>query len=148
MAKKPQTVKKKKQFSHREFIVYILAFAVIGVFTLWVSFAAPVKRDSGCIISPSSVVLDQVWTVSAWGLPVKSTVNQKIIFPDGGESTGPIKVAVDGTYTTTGNSNMSKDWGFIAPEQLGVYTYKFVNKVKWPSGAFTTTYATCTVIVN
>src|SRR2546426_7660231 len=74
---------------------------------------------SGCSISPSQVVLDQSWTVSAWGLPTNSTVNMIITFPDGGQSTGPITVAPKGTFTTTGNSNMSASWGFIAPEQTG-----------------------------
>jgi hypothetical protein len=72
---------------------------------------------SGCAISPSQVVLDQSWTVSAWGLPTNSTVNMIITFPDGGKSTGPITVAPNGTFRTTGNSNMSASWGFIAPEQ-------------------------------
>jgi hypothetical protein len=101
--------------------------------------------SSGCSISPGQVVLDQVWTVSAWGLP--STVNMRITFPDGATSTGPITV-VNGTYTTTGNSNMSASWGFIAPEQTGTYTYQFVGKVRWPAGTFTQSYGRCSVVVG
>ena len=100
---------------------------------------------SGCSISPGQVVLDQVWTVSAWGLP--STVNLIITFPNGSQSTGPITVA-NGTFTTTGNSNMSATWGFIAPEQTGTYTYQFVGKVTWPAGTFRQSYAKCTVVVS
>jgi hypothetical protein len=101
---------------------------------------------SGCSISPSQVVLDQSWTVAAWGLPTNSTVNEIITWPDGGQTTGPIAVASNGTFTTTGNSDMSP--GFIAPEQTGTYTYQFVGKVKWPAGSFTQSYAKCSVAVS
>jgi hypothetical protein len=102
---------------------------------------------SGCSISPGQVALDQVWAVSAWGLPT-SGVNMIITFPDGGKSSGPIPVASDGTFTTTGNSNMSATWGVIPPEQTGTYTYQFVNRIKWSTGAFTKSYATCSVLVS
>jgi hypothetical protein len=94
------------------------------------------------------VVLDQSWTVSARGLPTGSTVNMIITFPDGAQSTGTITVASNGTFTTTGNSNMSASWGFIAPEQLGTYAYQFVGKIKWPAGTFTQSYAKCSVRVS
>lgn len=103
---------------------------------------------SGCSISPSQVVLDEMWTVSAWGLPTSSTVNRILTFPDGSTSTGPITVASDGTYTTTGNSDMSASWGFIPPEQTGTYTYQFVGKVQWPAGTFKKLYAECSVLVS
>jgi hypothetical protein len=102
--------------------------------------------SSGCSIAPSQVVLDQNWTVSAWGLP--STVNMIITFPDGAQSTGPITVASGGTYSTTGNSNMSASWGFIAPEQTGTYKYQFVGRIKWPAGTYSQQYAQCTVSVS
>jgi hypothetical protein len=104
--------------------------------------------SSGCTITPGEVVLDQVWTVSAHGLPTGSTVNLIITFPDGAQTTGPVTVPSGGTVTFTGNSNMSASWGFIAPEQKGTYSYQFVNKVKWPAGTFTNTYATCSVVVS
>jgi hypothetical protein len=100
----------------------------------------------GCSIAPGQVVLDQNWTVSAWGLP--SNVNMIITFPDGASSTGPITVASGGTYTTTGNSNMSASWGFIAPEQTGTYKYQFVGRIKWPAGTYNQMYAQCTVTVS
>jgi hypothetical protein len=103
---------------------------------------------SGCSVWPGQVVLDQSWIVSARGLPTNSTVNMIITFPDGGRSTGPITVATSGTFATTGNSNMSASWGFIAPEQKGTYSYQFVGKVKWPAGTFTQSYARCTVVVS
>jgi hypothetical protein len=102
--------------------------------------------SSACSITPGSVVLDQNWTVSAWGLP--GTVNMIITFPDGASSTGPITVASGGTYTTTGNSDMSASWGFIAPEQLGTYTYQFVGRIKWPAGTYNQLYAQCSVTVS
>jgi hypothetical protein len=99
----------------------------------------------GCSISPGQAALDQTWTVSAWGLP--NTTNMIITFPDGAQSTGPITVT-NGTYTTTGNSNMSASWGFIAPEQLGTYTYTFVGRIKWPAGTYNQKYASCSVVVS
>jgi hypothetical protein len=103
--------------------------------------------SSSCSIAPGQVVLDQVWTVSASKLPTGGTVNMILTFPDGGQSTGPVTVNADGTYTTTGNSNMSASWGFISPEQTGTYTYQFVGKVRWPSGSYNQVYATCSVNV-
>jgi hypothetical protein len=103
---------------------------------------------SGCSITPGQVALDQVWTTSARGLPTSSTVNMILTFPNGASSTTWITVNSDGTYTTTGNSNMSANWGFITPEQTGTYTYQFVNKMKWPAGTWTKTYATCSVVVS
>jgi hypothetical protein len=70
-----------------------------------------------------------------------------ITFPDGAQSTGPIAVA-GGAFTTTGNSDMSASWGFIAPEQTGIYTYQFVGKIKWPAGTFSQLYAQCSVAVS
>jgi hypothetical protein len=102
--------------------------------------------SSGCSISPGQVALDQVWTVSASGLP--STVNMIITFPNGAQSTGPVTVSSGGTYTTTGNSNMSATWGFIAPEQTGTYTYQFVGRIRWPYGTYKQSYATCSVVVS
>jgi hypothetical protein len=100
---------------------------------------------SGCSIAPGQVSLDQSWTVSASGLP--STVNMIITFPDGAQSTGPITVGSGGAFTTTGNSNMSASWGFIAPEQTGTYKYQFVGRIKWPAGTYNQMYAQCTVTV-
>jgi hypothetical protein len=101
---------------------------------------------SGCSISPGQVVLDQIWTVSAWGLP--TSANMIITFPDGGKSTGPIVVASGGTFTTAGNSNMSAGWGVIPPEQTGSYTYQFVGKVSYSTGTFTKLYGQCSVLVS
>lgn len=103
---------------------------------------------TGCSITPGQVVLDQIWAVSAVGLPAGSTVNMILTFPDGGKMTGPIPIASDGTFTTTGNSNMSADWGFIPPEQTGTYTYQFVGKVTYSTGTFTKLYAACSVLVS
>jgi hypothetical protein len=106
------------------------------------------SSGSGCSISPGEVALDQVWTVSAKGLPTGSAVNMILTFPNGGQSVGQITVASDGTFTTTGNSNMSATWGFIAPEQKGTYTYQFVGKIRWPYGTFNQSYGTCSVLVS
>jgi hypothetical protein len=126
-------------------VVAVLLLAFSGVATA-AKGGGSRTSSSSCSISPGQVALDQNWTVSASGLP--STVNMITTFPNGGKATGPIAVASDGTFTTTGNSNMSASWGFIAPEQTGTYTYQFVNRIKWPAGTFTQTYAQCSVTVS
>jgi len=105
----------------------------------------PSGGGGGCSIAPGQVGMDQSWTVSAWGLP--STVNMILTFPDGATSTGPVTVS-GGKYTTTGNSNMSASWGFIAPEQTGTYRYQFVGRIKWPAGTYNQMYAQCAVTVS
>jgi hypothetical protein len=130
--------------------VSLAAIAALGL--AFVSSAQAGKggsgpAGSGCSISPGQAVLDQSWIVSAWGLPTNSTVNMIITFPDGGRATGPI-TATNGTFMTTGNSNMSASWGFIAPEQKGTYSYQFVGRVKWPAGTFTRSYGQCVVVVS
>jgi hypothetical protein len=50
MAKKrttTRTVRKKNGFNKKEFSLFMLAFAVIGAFTLWVSLAAPHNGNGG-----------------------------------------------------------------------------------------------------
>ncbi len=48
MAKrKSNSVKKKATFSHRDFVMYVLVFALVGAFALWVSLAAPHKGGNG-----------------------------------------------------------------------------------------------------
>ena len=129
--------------------------AVLGSMTVAAVFAtnaaaayAAGAAASSCSISPNRVALDQVWKVSASKLPTRSSTNLIITFPDGSQSINSISVASDGTYTTTGNSNMSANWGFITPEQTGTYDYKFVGKMKWPGGTYSATYADCTVVVS
>jgi hypothetical protein len=126
-------------------VVLVLSLALVPG-----AFAGKSKPGGGgggssCSIAPGQVVLDQDWTVSASGLP--GTVNMILTFPDGATTTGPITVS-GGAYTTTGNSNMSASWGFIAPEQTGTYTYQFVGRVRWPAGTYSQLYAQCSVVVS
>jgi hypothetical protein len=137
-------------------IAFVAAFLVLALALAPVALAGKGTpggggtgtSSSGCSVSPTQLAVDQVWTTYAWGLPTNSTVNMKITFPDGATSTGPITVASNGTFTTSGNSNMSATWGFITPEQKGTYTYQFVNRIKWPAGTFTKSYALCSVVVS
>jgi hypothetical protein len=134
-------------------IAFVAAFLVLALALVPAALAGKghnggggtTSGSAGCSISPGQAALDQVWTLSAWKLPTNASMI--ISFPDGGTASGPVTVAGDGTFTTTGNSNMSYDWGFIAPEQTGTYTYKFVSKIRWPGGTYSTSYATCSVVV-
>lgn len=128
-------------------VVAILLLAFSGVATAAKGGAGTGGTGgSGCSIAPGQVALDQPWIVSGWGLP--SSVNLIITFPSGGQSIGPVTVASNGTYTESGNSNMSATWGFIAPEQTGTYTYQFVGRIKWPAGTYSRSYGTCSVVVS
>lgn len=131
--------------SFPQMMVWAVIFAFFGGLTAFSGFAAT-RGNGSCTITPAQVSLDQTWNITVTGLP-KAGVNQVITFPDGGQSTGPVTVNSDGTFTGTGNSNMSANLGFIAPEQVGTYKYQFVGKVKWPAGTYTQTYAVCTVSV-
>ncbi len=132
--------------------VVIAVTSILGFNTLTTN-AVPVASHqatstSACSISPASVTLDQTWTVSAGGLPSNSTVNMILTFPDGAQYMGTITVNSNGTFTTTGNSDMSASWGFITPQQTGTYNYQFVNKLRWPAGTYTKLYAACSVSVT
>jgi hypothetical protein len=99
--------------------------------------------SSGCSISPSRVVLDQAWTVSAWGLPTGGDVNLITTYPNGTTTTGLISVASGGSFTSTQSSADA-----LPAEQTGTYTYRFVGKVTWQEGTFMKSYATCSVQVS
>jgi hypothetical protein len=137
----------------RLFVGITIVIAVTAIFGFNTLDLVPVAskqgaNTSGCSIAPSSVSLNQTWTGSAWGLPTGGTVNMILTFPDGSQYMGTITVNSNGTITFTGNSDMSASWGFITPQQVGTYNYNFVNKLKWPAGTFTKSYATCSVVVT
>jgi hypothetical protein len=46
-ASKTKSVKKSKGFNRKEFSLFMLAFAVVGGFTLWISLAAPHNGGGG-----------------------------------------------------------------------------------------------------
>jgi hypothetical protein len=48
--KRSKSSTKKTTFSTREFVLYILVFALVGAFTLWISLAAP-HKTTGVTIS-------------------------------------------------------------------------------------------------
>ena len=70
------------------------------------------SANSGCSISPGQVVLDQVWTVSASGLP-NSTVNMIITFPNGGQSTGPITAAIKAKLVGIQRGEIADEFGWV-----------------------------------
>src|SRR5437879_9857068 len=99
-------------------------------------------QQASCTVSPNPAALDQLFTVSATGLP--STVNLIITFPNKTAATSPISVSSNGTYTLT----MSSAGSMFPSEQTGTYTYQFVGRIKWPAGTFRQTYATCSANVT
>jgi hypothetical protein len=123
---------------------YILpVIAALSVLVAAVSTAAAGRPDPACSVSPGQVALDQTWAMSAYGLPTNTTVNLITTYPNGARVTGPVTVSPDGTYSMTSSS--ATGW---PPEQTGTYSYQFVGKVKWPSGSFTQSYASCSVDVS
>lgn len=117
------------------FTTAVIVAALLSV----VSTAGAAKRDPACSISPGSVSAGQEYTVSAIGLP-KGNVNVVVTAPDGTQMTSAIEPANgswSGTYT-------APSWN----GETGTYSYKFVGKVTWPAGTYSTVYATCSAQVN
>ena len=101
-------------------------------------------QQASCAVSPNPAALDQLFTVSATGLPNGGAVNLIITFPNAIAQTAPISVSSNGTYTLTESSANS----IFPSEQKGTYTYQFVGRVRWPQGTFNQSYATCSVNVT
>lgn len=117
--------------------------AALSVLLVAVATASAGKPDPACSVNQTVVALDQPWSMSAWGLPTNGTVNLITTFPNGATVTGPVSVASDGTYSMTSSS--ATGW---PPEQTGTYSYQLVGKVRWPSGSFSQSYASCSVTVS
>jgi hypothetical protein len=113
--------------------------SLIGFSTLTTVPVASRQSSASCAVSPDPAALDQLFTVSASGLPTGGTVNLIETFPNGTVATSPISVSSNGTYTLTESSADS----LFPAEQTGLYTFHFVGKVKWPQGTYNQSYATC-----
>ena len=124
--------------------VVIAVTGIIGFNALATVPAASVQKDPSCTVSPNPAALDQLFTISAVGLPTGSTVDLIVTFPNKIAATSPISVSSNGTYSLTESSANS----MFPSEQTGTYTYQFVSKVRWPAGTFHQSYATCSVSVN
>lgn len=122
----------------------VLALALVSMLAvpMFASTASAAKHDPACSASPGAVGLDQSYTVSAWGLP-GGTVNLIVTYPNGTTSTHPINVVSDGTFSLTQSSASA-----MPAEQTGTYGYQFVNRVSWPSGSFSKSFASCSVHVG
>jgi hypothetical protein len=126
--------------------VVVAVTSVLGFSTLTTT-AVPVgsvQKNPSCTVTPSTAVLDQLFTISATGLPNGGAVNLIITFPNAIAQTAPISVSSNGTYTLTESSASS----IFPSEQKGTYTYQFVGRMKWPQGTFNQSYATCSVNVT
>lgn len=120
-------------------LIVIAVTSFVGFDTLTgVLVASKQSTAAGCSVSPTTVALDQSFTVSASGLPTNN-VNLIITYPNATASTSPISVSANGTYTLT----MSSAGSMFPSEQTGLYKYQFVGKIKWPQGTFNQSYATC-----
>jgi len=65
---KARTYRKKTGFNKKEFSLFMLIFAVVGVFTLWVSLAAP-HNGGGKTGSGGTIALSMVTDANGDGLP-------------------------------------------------------------------------------
>lgn len=66
---KSKSLKRKGGFSRLQFAIYIAVFALIGAFTLWISFAAP---TGSCVRNTPLITMDNnyAWAQSgSWGYP-------------------------------------------------------------------------------
>lgn len=117
----------------------LTAAVVVAALLTIVSTAGAAKRDPACSVSPASVSSGQDYTVSAFGLP-GGNVNLVVTVPDGTTMTSAI-----------GSSNGRWSGTYTAPSwngETGTYSYRFVGKVTWPAGTYSTVYATCSTQVN
>jgi|SRR5690242_3030299 len=122
--------------------VVVAVTAIFGINTLTTSLVGSRQASTTCSVSPSSVALNQSFTITATGLP-NSSVNLVRIYPNGSMEIMAIPVSSGGTYTIVQSSADS----VFPSQQTGTYTYKFVGRVKWPAGTYSTTYETCSVNV-
>jgi hypothetical protein len=120
----------------------LFALAAMAILVLVASPAGASKKDPACSVGPSQAALSQSWTLSAFGLPTGASVNLITTYPNGTTLTAPVSVAADGTYSLTQSSASS-----LPANQTGTYGYQFVGKVRWPSGTFSQSYATCSLQV-
>src|SRR5712692_6158203 len=118
--------------------VVIAVTGIIGTNALTTVPVASVQKGPSCTVSPNPAALDQLFRISAAGLPTGSAANLIITFPNQTAATSPISVSSNGTYTLT----MSSAGSMFPSEQTGTYTYQFVGRVKWPAGTFKQSYAT------
>jgi hypothetical protein len=121
----------------------LFALAAMAILVLVASPAGASKKDPACSVGPNQAAVDQSWTLSAFGLPTGASVNLITTYPNGTTLTAPVSVAADGTYSLTQSSASS-----LPADQTGTYGYQFVGKVRWPSGAFSQSYATCPLQVG
>jgi hypothetical protein len=132
----------------RLFVGAVAVIAVTSIFGFNSLTSVPVASKhlagsgSACSVTPSTVALDQPFTIYATGLP-SSNVNLIRQYPNGSTETMPISVS-NGSFTLTQSSADS----VFPSEQTGTYTYLFVGKVRWPQGTYNQIYATCSVSVT
>lgn len=131
----------------RLFVGVIVVVGVTGLFGFRALTTVPVAathKAPACAVTPTSVSLNQSFSVNAVGLPTGSPVNLIRKYPNGTTETMPISIASGGTYSLTQSSADS----VLPSQQTGAYNYTFVGKVKWPQGTYSQTYASCSVSVG
>jgi hypothetical protein len=89
-ASRTKSVKRNKGFNKKEFSLFMLAFAIVGIFTLWVSLAAPHngggKPSHGggsatLTLSPTSVPSGGLFSGTGCGYTIGKQVNVSILSP-------------------------------------------------------------------
>jgi hypothetical protein len=135
---KSKSVLKNSHFSGVEFLIYVAAFSIIGLFTLWVSFAAPHNSGGKGGKYTGTLTLQMVADQNGDGLP---NWNDTITF---NETTN---------YTDSGGAG---PWINASCHQNGVlvwsYTFGYGTAYPWPdsrnvslsTGAWTSGAADCT----
>jgi hypothetical protein len=115
-----RTLKKNAVFSTKHFTLYMLVFALIGAFTLWVSFAAPHKPSGGGTVSV--VLLESTDNLAHFGKKVTFNVTTSNPYP-----------WVNLVCTKNGTVVMNMTHGFFPAYQYG-QTFTLGPTDLWPGG--------------
>ena len=121
--------------AHRAAVV--LALAITSIATSGALAAKPSggggghRNDPPCVISPSAVVVGQVYVVSVSGLPTGTAINLWVTDPNGSTTGSPLGSTPDGSFNLDESSSSA-----------GMWTYAFSGPTKQQN---TTVYATCSV---
>jgi hypothetical protein len=99
----------------RLFVGTAVVIAVIGFMgfnTLTTVPVASKHKDPPCTINPSTVAVNQAYTVSATGLPTTAPVYLIVTPPGGTSSVAQVPVSSSGTWSGTESGGVAGTWTY------------------------------------
>jgi hypothetical protein len=92
--------------------VVIAVTAILGFNTLTALPVASKHKDPACTISPSSVVVNQTYTITASGLPVVDPVYLIVTLPSGSGTVTQVYPNSDGSWSGSASASASGKWTY------------------------------------